>query len=117
MTEKQKRMVRQSQEKYPGDINLDKQLAYIDGYRSAESDQFGVGLIFGFLISAVIAVIMIVVAVGDEKTRQDQPRADVYLNSKEWKIDTIRTITNDKDSVTTYKFVRVNEKDDKRQKL
>lgn len=105
-------MVELSKVHYPNDGELDKQLAFIDGYRSAENDTFGGGVLFGLLIAAMIAVCVILAGICDEKLTNSH--ANALLNSNEWKIATVQTITDNKDTVTTYKFVRVNETDSQR---
>lgn len=106
MTKKQERMIAMSKSRYPNEGDLDKQLAFIDGYKSAKYDNFGLGIFIGGLVVAVLMFISAIVASTVEP--DTYPQANALLNSPEWRIDTVETWVHGQDTTRTYRFVRNN---------
>lgn len=107
MTKRQERMIAVSKWRYPNDGDLDKQTAFIEGYKFAKNDNFGFGFIVGMGFTAVLLVFMLILAATKPTNEpESQPHADYILNSPEWKIDTVQTIVNGRDTTRTYKFVK-----------
>ena len=106
MTKKQERMIAVSKWRYPDEGDLDKQLAFIDGCKFTKSENFGFGFMIGMFVFTVLAIVAMILAATNEP--KEQTHADYLLNSTEWRIDTLKTITNGRDTTTTYKFVRNN---------
>ena len=102
MTKKQERIITVSKWRYPNEGDLDKQLAFIDGAKFVKSENFCLGLVIGILIFTVLLIFAMLLASTSEYSHSD---ANALLNSTEWKIDTMKTITNGRDTSTTYKFV------------
>ena len=106
MTEKEKRMIEASKLRYPNEEDLDKQLAFIDGYKHAKSDGFALGASIGGLVVFVLVIISLLIA---STVKPDTyPKANALLNSPEWRIDTVETWTNGQNTTRTYRFVRNN---------
>ena len=106
LTRRQERMIAMSKGRYPGEDQLKEQLAFIDGYKFARNDNFGFGTMFGMFIIAVFLTLVLFGLSTNPKNRTSYPEADAILNSSEWKIDTLKTITNGRDTSTTYRFTK-----------
>ena len=106
MTKKQERMIAVSKWRYPDDGDLDKQTAFIEGYKFAKNDNFGFGFFLGMFLFTVLAVVMLTASAFKEQ--KTYPQADALLNSPEWKIDTVMTVVNGKDTTRTYMFNKRN---------
>lgn len=104
MNGRQERMIAMSKGVYPGD--LDKQLSFIEGYKFAKNDNFTFGIMLGMLIVTVLLVGALFAFTTSNSAKTSYPKADALLNSAEWKIDTLKTITNGRDTSTTYRFTK-----------
>lgn len=95
-----------SKGRYPGEDQLDEQLAFIEGFKFARYDNFGFGMMLGMFLIGLLLLGMCLGLMSNPKNRTSCPEADALLNSPEWRVDTIQTITNGKDTTTTYKLTK-----------
>lgn len=106
MTHRQEKIIAVSKWRYPDDGDLDKQTAFIEGYKFAKNDNLGFGFFLGMFFFTVLAVVMLTAYAFKEPTTY--PQANALLNSPEWRIDTVDTWIHGQDTTRTYRFVRNN---------
>lgn len=99
-------MIEASKLRYPNEEDLDKQMAFIEGYKHAKSDGFALGAFIGGLVVAVVLFVSTLIA--STVKPNTYPQANAMLNSPEWRIDTVETWVHGQDTTRTYRFVRNN---------